>query len=119
VPRKKLQKVKENAKKMKKISDQARSSAPPAPPIMPMSDLCMSSLGEEYPLACTAATVKEYKAKWDRRVFGIDCEMVKTTAGSTLARVTMVDEHCKCVLDEFVKPKEDVLDYLTPLSGTR
>jgi DNA polymerase III epsilon subunit-like protein len=62
------------------------------------------------------------------RVFALDCEMVKTTAGSELARMTLVqltnvgttsgDEIVyKLVMDELVKPCHPVVDYLTEYSG--
>lgn len=59
------------------------------------------------------------------RVFGMDCEMVRTSAGSELARITMVQFQSfenetmttTTVLDELVKPNKTVLDYLTRHSG--
>lgn len=59
------------------------------------------------------------------RVFGMDCEMVRTSAGSELARITLVQfqtfEDDKMtimtVMDELVKPTNAVLDYLTKHSG--
>ncbi|KAK7206866.1 hypothetical protein BZA70DRAFT_236122 [Myxozyma melibiosi] len=50
-------------------------------------------------------------------VLGLDCEMVLTASGSTLARVTVVDWDCKILLDELVLPDETVTDYLTRYSG--
>jgi RNA exonuclease 1 len=37
-------------------------------------------------------------------VVALDCEMIYTTAGMTLARVTVVDEDGKSLLDELVRP---------------
>ena len=62
------------------------------------------------------------------RVFALDCEMVKTAKGVELARVTLLqmtgvgkgaDEEVsyKVVLEEFVKPYEPILDYVTRYSG--
>lgn len=68
------------------------------------------------------------------RVFGMDCEMVRTSAGSELARITMVQFQSfqaddddddggaatmttTIVMDELVKPNKTVLDYLTRHSG--
>ncbi|KAI7880380.1 hypothetical protein K492DRAFT_130234 [Lichtheimia hyalospora FSU 10163] len=59
-----------------------------------------------------AATPSERK-----RLMALDCEMVKTTAGKALARVTLVDENGESLLDQFVKPEEPILDYLTEYSG--
>lgn len=53
------------------------------------------------------------------RVFAVDCEMVKSSSGIELARVTLVQldsvdpmQHT-VVLDELVKPDRPVLDYVT------
>lgn len=43
-------------------------------------------------------------------VFALDCEMIYTTAGSELARVTVVDLDGNVVYDRIVKPKGNVLD---------
>ena len=65
------------------------------------------------------------------RVFGMDCEMVLTTVGSELARITIVEfveysfsSSCKnntiktkTVMDCLVKPENPILDYLTKYSG--
>ena len=59
------------------------------------------------------------------RVFGIDCEMVATSVGSELARITVVEfRDCvkgkvttKTILDALVKPYDTVKDYRTQHSG--
>lgn len=69
------------------------------------------------------------------RILALDCEMVRTTAGAELARITLVqlerweleddddddDDNGKLVtqvlLDEWVRPHRTVLDYLTEYSG--
>lgn len=60
------------------------------------------------------------------KIFAIDCEMVKSlSAQPELARVSVikftadenVDEKTTVVLDELVKPRRKVLDYLTQYSG--
>ncbi|KAI8384605.1 uncharacterized protein BYT42DRAFT_563058 [Radiomyces spectabilis] len=53
----------------------------------------------------------------EKRIMAVDCEMVATAKGSALARVTLVDEDGKILLDDFVKPDEPVIDYLTQYSG--
>lgn len=50
-------------------------------------------------------------------MFGLDCEMVLTKAGSELARITIVDELGCALLDRLVKPPNPVEDYLTRFSG--
>jgi RNA exonuclease 1 len=42
---------------------------------------------------------------------------VYTTEGSEVARVTIVDAHGDSLLDEFVKPENPILDYITSFSG--
>lgn len=37
-------------------------------------------------------------------VVGLDCEMLYTTGGLTLARITVVDEDGKALFDELVRP---------------
>ncbi|KAI9355473.1 hypothetical protein BD770DRAFT_411681 [Pilaira anomala] len=65
----------------------------------------------------THAPLKERKEGEQMRIIGIDCEMVLTVSGSTLARVTLIDEDGTKLLDEMVKPDEPIIDYLTKYSG--
>jgi DNA polymerase III epsilon subunit-like protein len=59
------------------------------------------------------------------RVFGLDCEMVKTAMGSELARITLVEFQAlekeelqtTTILDVLVKPYNPVKDYVTAFSG--
>ncbi|KAL0088519.1 hypothetical protein F4703DRAFT_1515153 [Phycomyces blakesleeanus] len=53
----------------------------------------------------------------EKKLIAVDCEMVLTTSGSALARVTLIDEGGIVLLDEIVKPDEPVVDYLTQYSG--
>jgi DNA polymerase III epsilon subunit-like protein len=61
----------------------------------------------------------------DARVFGLDCEMVLTSMGSELARITLIqmksfdDDKLETttILDALVKPENPVKDYLTRHSG--
>jgi len=55
------------------------------------------------------------------KCIAIDCEMVGVGDGkeSALARVSLVNQHGVCLYDKFVKPKEDVADYRTKVSGVR
>ncbi|KCV72892.1 hypothetical protein H696_00463 [Fonticula alba] len=53
---------------------------------------------------------------------GLDCEMVGVGPGgraSALARVVVVNLHGHVVLDLFVKPEEEIVDYRTRFSGIR
>ncbi|CAD5209646.1 unnamed protein product [Bursaphelenchus okinawaensis] len=51
------------------------------------------------------------------KVYAMDCEMVFTTWGMSVARLTVVDFNDELVLDIIIKPKEKVLDYNTKFSG--
>jgi len=62
------------------------------------------------------------------QIFAVDCEMVLTKSGHSLARVTLLafkhdsedEERNFCVeMDCLVKPNEPVLDYLTQYSGIK
>jgi Exonuclease len=50
-------------------------------------------------------------------LLGIDCEMIKTTKGIELARVSIVNSKDKVLYDKYVKPSNPVIDYLTQYSG--
>lgn len=47
------------------------------------------------------------------RVYALDCEMVYTTRGLELARVTVIDHKCEVVYESLVKPLGDILDHNT------
>lgn len=50
-------------------------------------------------------------------MFGVDCEMCQTEAGSELTRVSIVNEKHKTVYEALVKPFNKITDYLTRFSG--
>ncbi|KAK8865616.1 hypothetical protein IAR55_000760 [Kwoniella newhampshirensis] len=50
-------------------------------------------------------------------VVGMDCEMIYTTAGSSLGRVTIVDENGGILLDELVRQIVPILDLNSRFSG--
>ncbi|KAG5440074.1 hypothetical protein PCK2_000586 [Pneumocystis canis] len=47
----------------------------------------------------------------------IDCEMIYTTGGMELARITIYDINGKLLLDELIKPKNQIIDFNTRWSG--
>ena len=57
------------------------------------------------------------KVENSRDVIGIDCEMIKTSKGEEVARLSVVDKNGELVLDEFFKPLGEVEDYRTKFSG--
>ncbi|KAF3919508.1 hypothetical protein ABW20_dc0100904 [Dactylellina cionopaga] len=63
-------------------------------------------------------TVQSGSILEDYTIYALDCEMVKTvSSGASLARISLIDWDGKTIMDELVKPDEEVEDYLTPFSG--
>ncbi|EGC37092.1 hypothetical protein DICPUDRAFT_54227 [Dictyostelium purpureum] len=53
-----------------------------------------------------------------KEMLAIDCEMCRTQGGELeLTRISIVNEKRKVVLDEFVLPEREIIDYLTQYSG--
>ncbi|XP_058013620.1 RNA exonuclease 5 isoform X2 [Ahaetulla prasina] len=50
-------------------------------------------------------------------LFGLDCEMCLTDKGSELTQIAVVDTAGQCVMNELVKPKRPIRNYLTCYSG--
>lgn len=55
--------------------------------------------------------------KRSQYVRALDCEMVYTTKGMELARITVVDEACNTVYESLVRPLGELLDCNTRFSG--
>ncbi|GME77328.1 unnamed protein product [[Candida] boidinii] len=51
------------------------------------------------------------------KAFAIDCEMCNAESGKVLTRVSLVDFNGKVIMDELVKPDEEIIDYVTKYSG--
>lgn len=88
----------------------------------------MQLIHEEYPFPMNGQLGHRYKNYIYTKVkyadvtpsspmFGVDCEMVRTTLGVELARISVVDENYKSIYETLVKPKSVVVDYLTEYSG--
>ncbi|XP_049751109.1 RNA exonuclease 4 isoform X1 [Elephas maximus indicus] len=66
--------------------------------------------------------VKEQGFSGLTRALALDCEMVGVGPKgeeSIAARVSIVNQHGKCVYDKYIRPAEPVTDYRTAVSGIR
>ncbi|XP_011339865.2 RNA exonuclease 4 [Ooceraea biroi] len=65
--------------------------------------------------------VKNKENKTLTKQIAMDCEMVGIGDGveSMVARVSIVNKHGDCIYDKYVKPRENVVDYRTAVSGIR
>lgn len=74
------------------------------------------------PLEHSAFSWTFRKKQWSlnsANVLALDSEMVYTTAGLEVARVSLVSIRGDVVYDSFVKPGNLILDYNTPFSGVK
>lgn len=84
---------------------------------------------ENYPVPLKGELAKKYghyimtkdvyvEANERSPMFGLDCEMCKTTIGELeLTRISLVDESMNVIYDSLVKPDNRITDYLTQFSG--
>lgn len=92
-----------------------------------MHELYQNATLSEFEMAKYAfpTSQAEYKstANWHSEdvkyhpVLAIDCEMVTTTAGTELAHIVVIDSDFKTLVNRYVKPKNEITDYLTVFSG--
>lgn len=81
--------------------------------------------GEDQGLAPYVVSLKHDDPNRMSKIFAMDCEMVRTTAGMELARITLIrisafspeSTETEVVFDEIVRPTNRVVDYLTQYSG--
>ncbi|KAK4515473.1 Upstream stimulatory factor 1 [Mucor velutinosus] len=52
-----------------------------------------------------------------KRLVALDCEMCKTVNGYAVTRVALVDRDNNQLINELVKPSEEITDYVTHISG--
>ncbi|KAI8974345.1 hypothetical protein BDB01DRAFT_807117 [Pilobolus umbonatus] len=90
--------------------DELRRSDYPIPPTLDPTVKLQDGWKETHPPL--DGVMKEKKD-----IVAVDCEMVKTVKGTALARITLVSEDGEVLLDELVKPEDEVVDYLTRYSG--
>lgn len=51
------------------------------------------------------------------RILCLDCEMVSTLEGFELAKISVVNLEFRSLLDSYVKPDNEIVNYNTPYSG--
>ncbi|KAL5636456.1 hypothetical protein ACGC1H_000424 [Rhizoctonia solani] len=78
-------------------------------------------LHARHPYSESSAFAEDSSQSTLLEVAALDCEMIYTTAGMSIARVSVIDGAGKCVYDKLMKldPGVDVLDYNTRFSGVK
>lgn len=86
---------------------------------LPQTDSSMETSESDFMMLCSTWPDQPLNSSIDSScpIFAIDCEMVKTEAGSELARVSVINESLACIYTSLVKPDNPVIDYLTRYSG--
>lgn len=70
------------------------------------------------PTRTAAGRVRVHAQPAAPRLLALDCEMCRTGEGRMqLARVSVVDELERCVMDEIILPEQPIVDHLTEFSG--
>ena len=70
-----------------------------------------------YPLTPTPGFVESTPGGIHKGIIGMDCEMVVTSKGYEVARVSLVNSKEEVLYDEYILPNNPVIDYLTQYSG--
>ncbi|KAI0318701.1 hypothetical protein OF83DRAFT_1056421 [Amylostereum chailletii] len=83
------------------------------------SDPAMLHARHAFSTTGSTASSPNSKKRAPLDIVALDCEMVYTTGGSRIARVSVVDVTGKAIFDECVKMDEtvEILDYITRFSG--
>eukprot|EP01133_Synstelium_polycarpum_P012504 gene12504-14677_t len=90
------------------------------PPPTPGQDAELVENG--YPMVVTNGKTPGWVRSVDKAgetecMIALDCEMCRTKDGLELTRISLVNEKKEVLLDEFVKPENEITDYLTQYSG--
>ncbi|KAI8366540.1 hypothetical protein BD560DRAFT_400628 [Blakeslea trispora] len=82
---------------------------------------------EEFPIPLTLDPESHLEEGWvdtlpgtglaTKKLVALDCEMCKTVNGYAVTRVAMIDRDHKILINELVKPTEEITDYVTHISG--
>lgn len=117
-----------NKKEKKILTDKLKNEKMSIPKLK----MSLSQLNEnKYPIhpeteGLTPELIEPLKNDWvdtknfehdGSHTFAVDCEMCETATGKVLTRFSMVDFNGNVIIDEFVKPLEEITNYLTPFSG--
>lgn len=100
--------------------------------VFPRTKLLLSALQmveEGYPLPLRGELANRYKnfimtkdkykaVSADSPMFGVDCEMCRTSAGvNELTRISIINENHESIYETLVCPQNKIVDYLTQFSG--
>ncbi|GAN04757.1 RNA exonuclease [Mucor ambiguus] len=108
----KMQKYKNNMREFYMVTlEEMKKIDYPIPPFLDPSATLPEGWKETHP------ALEPLKEGEQKRLIAVDCEMVLTVKGSSLARITLIDEDGSVLLDELVKPDQPIVDYLTRYSG--
>ncbi|KAL4707726.1 hypothetical protein ACJJTC_014907 [Scirpophaga incertulas] len=112
-------------------NDENKKYDAPVKDVFPRTQLILSAwqlVEENYPVPLKGKLKNAYSdyimskdeyvpVKASSPMFGLDCEMCMTNAGSELTRVSIVNENHETIYESFVKPYNEITDYLTRFSG--
>ncbi|KAI9260821.1 hypothetical protein BY458DRAFT_491713 [Sporodiniella umbellata] len=118
-----LSKAEINKKRQVEEMERSELSIPPEKLIATLEELKM----EDFPIHSTLESNSVLEYGWVetlpgnregvRRLVALDCEMCKTVNGYAITRVALIDRNHKILVNEFVKPSEEITDYVTHISG--